>query len=75
LGRSKVLEEELGQLRGAVQLMVMEVLELRLGSSALAADLFEIPGEVAGLITDTVFHGALGVLTLVASHYRTLVLR
>jgi hypothetical protein len=36
---------------------------------ALAADLMEILGEVAGLITDGVFHGASGVLTSVASHH------
>jgi hypothetical protein len=35
-------------------------------------DLSEISGEVVGLITDKVFHGALGVLTLVASHFPTL---
>jgi hypothetical protein len=40
--------------------MVTEVLRLRLGLSALVANLSQIPGEVAGFITDGVFHGALG---------------
>jgi hypothetical protein len=71
-GRSKVLEEELGQLRRAAQSVVTEVLGLRPGSSALAANLSKILGEVAGLITDGVFHNASGVLTSVASHYLTL---
>lgn len=52
--------------------MVTEVLGPHPGSSVLAADLMEIPGEVAGLITDGVFHGALGVLTSVASHHLSL---
>lgn len=51
--------------------MVTEILELRsdLGLSALVANLFVILGEVLGLITDRVFHGASGVLMSVASHY------
>jgi hypothetical protein len=52
--------------------MVMKVLGPYPGSSALVTDLSQIPGEVAGLITDVVFHGTLGVLTSVASHYPTL---
>jgi hypothetical protein len=44
----------------------------RASSDALVADLSQIPGEVAELITDGVFHGASGVLTSVASHYLTL---
>jgi hypothetical protein len=69
LGRSKVLQEELGQLRGVARSVVTDVLILRPRSSMLAANLSEIPDEVAGLITDGV---ALGVLTKVASHYPTL---
>jgi hypothetical protein len=42
------------------------------GVEAFVADLSLIPGEVTGLITDRVFHGASRVLTLVASHYPTL---
>jgi hypothetical protein len=67
LGRSKILEEELGQLRGMAWSVVTEVLGPRPRSSALPADLLEILGEVVGLITDGVFHGASGVLTPVAS--------
>jgi hypothetical protein len=52
--------------------VVTKVLGPHLGSSALIADLSEIPGEVVGLITDGVFQGALGVLTSVASHHLTL---
>jgi hypothetical protein len=50
------------------------VLEEELGQlrSALAADLSGIRGEVMGLVTDGVFHGASGVLTSVVSHYLTL---
>jgi hypothetical protein len=48
--------------------VITEVVEPHSGSSALIADLLQFPGEVAGLITDGVFHGALGVLTSVASH-------
>jgi hypothetical protein len=40
--------------------------------SALEADVSEIPGKVAGLITDGVFHGASRVLMSVVSHYPTL---
>jgi hypothetical protein len=40
--------------------------------SALVADLSQILGEVAGLITDEVFHDASGVLTSVVLHYPTL---
>jgi hypothetical protein len=50
----------------------MEVLGPCLGSSTLIADLSKVPGEVAGLITDRVIDGALGVLTSVASHYATM---
>jgi hypothetical protein len=48
--------------------VVTEVLGPRPGSSALIVNLFEIPGEGTGLITDGVFHCASGVLTSVASH-------
>jgi hypothetical protein len=67
LGKNRVLEEELGrlqgelcQLRGATQLVVMGILGLRpdLGLSMLATNLSIILGEVSGLITDGVFHGA-----------------
>jgi hypothetical protein len=50
----------------------MEVLGLHSGLSALAADLSEISGEVAGLISDGIFHGVSGVLTSVVSDYLTL---
>jgi hypothetical protein len=72
LGRSKALEEELGQLQGVAWLVVMEVLVPHPRSSALVTDLLEIPLEAAELITDGVFHSASGVLTSVASHYVTL---
>jgi hypothetical protein len=72
LGRSKALEEVLSHLRRVSRSVVMEVLGPRPGSSALAADLSEIPGKVAGHITDGVFHGASGVLTSVSLHYPTL---
>jgi hypothetical protein len=72
LERSRVLEEELSQIRGAARSMATEVLRPRLGSSVLVTDLSEIPGEVAGLITDGVFHGASGVLMSVASYHQTL---
>jgi hypothetical protein len=72
LERSGILEEELGQLRDAARSVVREVLGPRPGSSALAADLLEVPGEVAGLITDGVFYGTSGVFASVASHYPTL---
>jgi hypothetical protein len=51
--------------------VVTKILGLRLdlGLSALATNLSVIPGELSGLITDGVFHGASGVLTSVASHY------
>jgi hypothetical protein len=52
--------------------VVTKVLGPRLGSSALVADLSQIPGEVAGLITDGVFHSTSGVLTSVVSHYPNL---
>jgi hypothetical protein len=70
--RNRVLEEELDQLRGVAWLVVAEVLGPRPGSTALVADLSEIPGEVVGLITDGVFHDASGVLTSVALHDPTL---
>jgi hypothetical protein len=47
LERSRVLEEELGHLRGASRLVVTEVLGPHWGSSALIVDLLEIPGERA----------------------------
>jgi hypothetical protein len=72
LERSMVLKEELGRLRVAARSVVTEVLGPRLGSSALVDDLSEVPGEVAGLITDEIFHGTSRVLTLVASHHPTL---
>jgi hypothetical protein len=71
-GRSNVLEEELGQLRSMARSLITEVLGPRPRSSALAADLSGIRGEVMGLVTDGVFHGASGVLTSVVSHYLTL---
>jgi hypothetical protein len=40
--------------------------------STLIADLSQIPGELADLITDGVFHGASGVLMSVVLHYPTL---
>jgi hypothetical protein len=52
--------------------VVTEVLWPRPGSSVLVADLSEVPGEVAGLIINVVFHGTSGVLMSVASHYPTL---
>jgi hypothetical protein len=52
--------------------VVTEVLRPRSGSSGLVADLSQILGEVAGLISDGVFHGTSGGLTSVASHYPTL---
>jgi hypothetical protein len=70
--RSRILEEELGQIQGAARSVVIVVLEPRPRSSAFVADLSEIPGEVAGLITHGFFHGASGVLTLVESHHQTL---
>jgi hypothetical protein len=72
LGRSKALEEELGHLRSVVRLVIMEVLEPHPRSSALTTNLLEIQGEVTGLVTDRVYHGASGVLASVASHYPTL---
>jgi hypothetical protein len=72
LERNRVLEEELSQLQGAAWSVITEVLGSRPGSSVLVADLSEVPSEVAGLITDGVFHGASRVLTLVASHYPAL---
>jgi hypothetical protein len=68
LGRSKAPEEELGQLWSVARSVIMEVLRPHPGSSVLAADLSEIPGKVTVLVTDSVFHVSLGVLTLVASH-------
>jgi hypothetical protein len=64
LERSRVLEEELGQIRGAACSVVTEVLGPRPGSSTLDANLSEIPNGV--------FHGASGVLTSVALHHPTL---
>jgi hypothetical protein len=52
--------------------VVTEVLGPHPELSALIADLSQIPGEVAGLITNGIFHGASGVLMSVASHYQTL---
>jgi hypothetical protein len=75
LERNRVLEEELSQLQGAAWSVITEVLGSRPGSSVLVADLSEVPSEVAGLITDGVFHNASGVLTSVASHYPTWILR
>jgi hypothetical protein len=72
LERNRVLEEELCKLRGAARSVITEVLGPLPRSSTLVADLSQIPGEVAGLITDVVFHGASGVLTLVASQYPSL---
>jgi hypothetical protein len=52
--------------------LITEVLGPRPRSSALTADLSRIRGEVTRLVIDRVFHGASGVLMLVASHYLTL---
>jgi hypothetical protein len=72
LERSRVLKEDLGQLQGTARSVVNEVLGAHQGSSVLIDDLPEIPGEVAGLITNGVFHHTLRVLTLVASYHPTL---
>lgn len=58
LEKSRALEEELSQLRRVAQSMVKEVLGPRPEPSALAADLMEVLGEVRGLVSDGVFHGA-----------------
>jgi hypothetical protein len=52
--------------------VVTDVLRPCLGSNAPITDLSQIPGEVAGLITNGVFHGTFGVLMLVVSHFPTL---
>jgi hypothetical protein len=62
LGRSNVLEEELGQLRSMAWSLITEVLGPHPRSSALTANLSRIRGKVTGHVTDRVFHGASGVL-------------
>jgi len=63
------LEGELDQLRNIAQVVVSEVFGSRPSTSTPAVQLAEVPNEVRALISDIMFHGTSGVLTLMVTHH------
>ena len=69
LEERRVLEGELDQIRNVAQLVVSEVFGSVQSTSALAIWLAEVLDEVRALISDGMFYGTSGVLTLVVTHH------
>ena len=69
LEEHSTIESELNQLRDVVQMVVIRVFGLGPSTSTPAIKLAKVPDMVQMLISDNVFHGALRVLTSVATHY------
>ena len=63
------LEGELDQLCNVTQVIISEVFGSAPSTSMPAIQLAEVSDEVRALISDGMFHGTLGVLTLVAMHH------
>ncbi|TKW29089.1 hypothetical protein SEVIR_3G373080v4 [Setaria viridis] len=61
--------EELDALKNVAQLVISKVLGLGSSTSTPAINLAAVPDMVQMLIVDGIFHGALGVLTSVVSHF------
>lgn len=72
LAERSTLKGELNQLRNMAQAVVAKVLGLGPGTNTPTIHLAEILDMVQTLISDGVFHGALGVLTSVVTHYPAL---
>ena len=68
----RALKGELDQIRIVAQLVVSEVFGSAPSTSAPAIRLAEVPDEVWALITDGLFYGMSGVLTLVATYHPVL---
>ena len=69
LEERRALEGELDQIRNVAQLVVLEVFGSAPSTSMPAIRLAEVPDEVQALITDGLFYGTSGVLTLVATYH------
>ena len=69
LEERRALKGELDQMRNVAQLVVLEVFGSAPSTSAPTIRLAEVPDEVRALITDGMFYGTSGVLTLVATHH------
>ena len=63
------LEGELDQIRNVAQLVISEVFGSAPSTSAPAIRLARVLDEVWALISDEMFYGTSGVLTLVATHH------
>ena len=69
LEERRALEGELDQIRNVAQLVISEVFGSAPSTSAPTIRLAEVPDEVRALITDGMFYGTSGVLTLVVTHH------
>ena len=66
------LEGELDQIHNIAQVVGSEVFGLGPSTSTPAVSLAEVPNEVRAFISDGMFYGTSGVLTLVATHHPNL---
>ena len=69
LKERRVLKGELDQIRNVAQLVVSKVFGSTPSTSTPTIRLAEVPDEVQALITDGLFYGTSGVLTLVATYH------
>ena len=69
LEEQHALEGELNQIRNVAQVVIYEVFGSALSTSMPVVQLVEVPNKVWVLISDGMFYGMLGVLTLVAMHH------
>ena len=66
------LKGELDQMHNVIQVIISEVFRSAPSTSTPAIRLAEVPDEVQALISNGMFYGMLGVLTLVAMHHSDL---